>query len=216
MMGIACRLTVAAVAAATVTAGCTSLTGSTVEEHGSTAVSAPATTSVVTPAAGSTVPDVAAVKLDDLLSAPVAKLCEHEPGNLVDGQLPTQDPGRGHVSVAKRQAPGNDYFVAFGDLTGDGVDDGALVTACSAGGVPWPATVQLYSAGPTRLGGVDLSDLTHGREVVTGLSIADGVVQVSWITQAPDEPACCGTVQMAGDLRWNGSKVLAENVKRTN
>jgi hypothetical protein len=39
---------------------------------------------------------------------------------------------------------------------------------------------------------------------------------VSWITQAPDEPACCGTVQMAGDLRWDGSKVVAENVKRTN
>jgi hypothetical protein len=207
MTKIACRLAVTAVAAITLTAGCTSPTGSTVGQHDSTPAAAP-----TTPAA----PGVAAVKLDDLLSAPVPKLCQHEPGSLVNGHLPVQGQFPGHVDVAKKQAPSGDYLVAFGDLTGDGADDGALVTACSAGGVPWPATVQLYSAGRTRLGGVDLSDLTHGREVVTGLSIGDGVVHVSWITQGPDEPACCGTVQMAGDLRWDGSKVVADHVKQTN
>jgi hypothetical protein len=209
MIRTACRLALTAVAAITLTAGCTSPTGSTAEQHSSAPAAAPATKSAATPAA-------AAVKLDDLLSAPVPKLCQHEPGNLVNGHLPMPDQFHGHVDVAKRQAPSDNYWVAFGDLTGDGVDDGALVTACSAGGVPWPATVQLYSAGPRRLGGVDLSDLTHGREVVTGLSIADGVVHVSWTTQGPHEPECCGTVHMTGDLRWDGSKVLAENVKRTN
>jgi hypothetical protein len=197
MFRIACRMALTAVAAITLTAGCASPSGSTAAQHGST-------------------PAAAAVKLNDLLSAPVPKLCEHEPGNLVNGLLPMQDPHRGHVDVAKKQAGSDGYWIAFGDLTGDGVDDGALVTACSAGGVPWPATVQLYSAGPTRLGGVELSDLTHGREVVTGLSIADGVVHVSWTTQGPNEPECCGTVHMAGDLRWDGSKVLTENVNRTN
>lgn len=202
----ASRLTLTAVAAIALTAGCTPSTGSTNPRHDSTSV--PATTSAA--------PSVAAVRLDDLLAAPVPALCEHEPGKLVNGQLPMQDPHRGHVDVAENQAASGGYWVAFGDLTGDGVDDGALVTACSAGGVPWPATVQLYSAGPTRLGGVDLSDLTHGREVVTGLSIADGVVDVSWTTQGPGDPECCGTVHMTGELRWDGSKVVAENVKRTN
>jgi hypothetical protein len=193
MNGLACRLALT-LAAITLTAGCASPPGSTVEQHTST--------------------PVAAVTLSDLLSAPVPSLCKHEPGNLVNGQLPNQDPRFGLVGVAKKQQA--DYWVTFGDLTGDGVDDGALVTACSAGGVPWPATVQLYSAGPTRLGGVDLSDVTHGREVVTGLSIADGVVHVSWITQGPHDAECCGTVHMAGDLRWDGSKVNVENVKQTN
>jgi hypothetical protein len=156
MIGLVSRLAVTAVAAMTLTAGCASPSGSTAQQH------------------GSSTPVVAAVKLNDLLSAPVPKLCEHEPGNLVNGLLPMQDPHRGHVDVAKKQAASDGYWVTFGDLTADVVDDGALVTACSAGGVPWPATVQLYSAGPTRLGGVDLSDLTHGREVVTGLSIAMG------------------------------------------
>jgi hypothetical protein len=209
MIRIACRSALTAVVAITLTAGCASPPGSTAVQHSSTPAATPATTSAA--------PAAAAVKLDDLLSAPVPTLCKHEPGNLVNGQLPNQDPRFGHVGVArKQQTPGADYWVAFGDLTGDGVDDGALVTACSAGGVPWPATVQLYSAGPTRLGGVDLSDLTHGREVVTGLSIADGVAHVSWVTQGPHDAECCGTVHMAGDLRWDGSKVVAENVKRTN
>jgi hypothetical protein len=107
--------------------------------------------------------------------------------------------------------------VAFDDLTGDGVDDGAMVTACTAGGVGWPATVQLYSAGPTRLGGIDLGDVTHGgRESVTDLSISNGVVHVSWITQGPGEPARCGTVKMAGDLRVNGPSVNIENVRKLN
>jgi hypothetical protein len=76
--------------------------------------------------------------------------------------------------------------------------------------------VQLYTAGPTRLGGVDLSDLTHGREVVTGLSIADGIAHVSWLTQGPGDGECCGTVHMTGDLRWDGTKIVTENVKRIN
>ena len=209
MTRIASRTGLTAVAAIWLTAGCTSPTDSTAVQHDRISTTVSPATSVA--------PRVAAVSIDDLLSAPVPKLCEHQPGNLVNGQLPMQDPHRGHVDVAKKQAPSDGYWVAFGDLTGDGVDDGALVTACSAGGVPWPATVQLYSAGPTRLGGVDLSELTHGgREIVTGLSIAGGTVHLSWITQGPNDPACCGTVQMAGDLRWDSGKVVARNVQRTN
>ncbi len=202
MITIIRGMALTAVAAVTLTAGCASTPHPIAAQHSSTPTAAPET--------------VAAVRLDDLLSAPVPQLCKHEPGNLVNGHLPQQDSARGHVDIAKQPEHSDDYWVAFGDLTGDGIDDGALVTACSAGGVPWPATVQLYSAGPTRLGGVDLSDLTHGREVVTGLSITNGVVHVSWVTQGPNDAECCGTVHMTGDLRWDGSKVVAQNVTRTN
>lgn len=157
------------------------------------------------------------VTLEDLMSAPVPGLCRHDAGDLVSGQLPLQDPHYGFVAIAHKSATDDRPQVAFGDLTGDGVDDGAMVTACTAGGVGWPATVQLYSAGPTRLGGIDLGDVTHGgRESVTDLSISNGVVHVSWITQGPGEPACCGTVKMAGDLRVNGPSVNIENVRKLN
>ncbi|WP_155981765.1 hypothetical protein [Nocardia sp. BMG111209] len=153
------------------------------------------------------------VTLPDLLSAPVPGLCRHDPGTLVDGKLPVSDPGTGFVTVATKTWGGTDYEVAFGDVTGDGVDDGVLVTDCSAGGVAWPATVQVYTAGPKRLGGVDLGDVTHGREVVTGLEISGGAVRIHWLTNGPTEPACCPTVKMAAELTWNGDSTVLSNVR---
>jgi hypothetical protein len=157
------------------------------------------------------------VSLQDLMSAPVPSLCKHGAGNLTKGMLPPQEGSLGFVAIAHKSATDESPQVAFGDLTGDGVADAALVTACTAGGVAWPATVQLYTAGPTRLGGVDLGEITHGgREFVTDVSISEGTTQVSWITQGPNEPACCGTVKMAGDLRVERSEVVIENVRKLN
>ena len=78
-----------------------------------------------------------AVTLQDLLFAPVPGLCQHDPGNLVNGQLPPQDSHLGQVMIAKRNTQsGTSYKVAFGDLTGDGNTDAAMVTDCNAGGCP--------------------------------------------------------------------------------
>jgi hypothetical protein len=88
------RLALTAVAAITLTAGCTSPPGSTAAQHSSTSAVAPATTLAPPPA----------VKVDDLLSAPVPNLCKHEPGNLVNGQLPNQDPRYGHVGGCREAA----------------------------------------------------------------------------------------------------------------
>jgi hypothetical protein len=160
---------------------------------------------------------VGTVTMQDLLFAPVPQLCQHDAGRLVNGQLPPQDSHRGQVGIAKRYDEAEpSYKVAFGDLTGDGNIDAAMVTDCSAGGVPWSETVQLYTAGPTRLGGVALSDLTHSREVVEDLSISDGVAHVTWLANAPGDAECCPSIKMAADLRWNGSTVSAENVRRLN
>lgn len=159
----------------------------------------------------------AALKLDDLMGAPVPSLCKHNSGNLVNGTLPLQDPSTGFVVIANKSNNDQTPLVAFGDVNGDGVDDGALVTACTAGGVAWPATIQVYTAGPTRLGGVDLGEVTNGgREYVTDLSISGGLVHVSWVTTGPNEPECCGTVKVTGDIRVNGSTVAIENVRKLN
>jgi hypothetical protein len=174
----------------------------------------PATT-VPTPGRG-------AVTFEYLQRAPVPALCEHDPGELRNGQLPPQEGHRGNVDIALNYDTGA-YKVAFGDLTGGG-GDAAMVVHCNAGGVGWPETVQLYtagpkltSAGPRLLGGIDLGDLTHGgREIVTNLSISDGVAHVTWMANGPNDGMCCPTVKMMADLRWDGSKVVAENVRRVN
>jgi hypothetical protein len=174
----------------------------------------PATT-VPTPGRG-------AVTFEYLQRAPVPALCEHDPGELRNGQLPPQEGHRGNVGIALNYNTAA-YKVAFGDLTG-GAGDAAMVVHCNAGGVGWPESVQLYTAGPqlstagpTRLGGIDLGDLTHGgREIVTDLSISDGVAHVTWMANGPNDGMCCPTVKMVADLRWDGSTVVAQNVRRAN
>ena len=167
-------------------------------------------------------PGSRAVTFEYLMRAPVPALCEHDPGNLRNGELPSQEEHRGDVKIALNYDTGA-YKVAFGDLTG-GAGDAAMVIHCNAGGVGWPETVQLYTAGPkldiagpTRLGGIDLSDLTHGgSEIVTDLSISDGVAHVTWMANGPNDAACCATVKMMADLRWDGSTVVAQNLRRAN
>ncbi len=167
-------------------------------------------------------PGSRAVTFDYLMRAPVPALCEHDPGQLSNGELPPQEGHRGNVGIALNYNTAA-YKVAFGDLTG-GAGDAAMVIHCNAGGVGWPETVQLYTAGPkldiagpTRLGGIDLGDLTHGgREIVTDLSISDGVAHVTWMANGPNDGMCCPTVKMMADLRWDGSTVVAQNVRRAN
>ena len=179
----------------------------------------PATTS---PATAVPTPGRGAVTFEYLRRAPVPALCEHDPGNLKNGQLPPQEGHPGNVEIALDYNTAA-YKVAFGDLTG-GAGDAAMVVHCNAGGVGWPETVQLYAggpqldiAGPRLLGGIDLGDLTHGgREIVTHLSISDGVAHVTWMANGPNDGMCCPTVKMMADLRWDGSTVVAQNVSRAN
>jgi len=148
-------------------------------------------------------PGRGAVTFEYLQRAPVPALCEHDPGNLRNGELPPQEGHPGDVGIA---------------------GDAAMVIHCNAGGVGWPESVQLYTAGPqlstagpTRLGGIDLGDLTHGgSEIVTALSISDGVAHVTWMANGPNDGACCPTVKMMADMRWDGSTVVAQNVRRAN
>ena len=167
-------------------------------------------------------PGAGAVTFEYLQRAPVPALCEHDPGQLSGGQLPPQEGHPGSVGIALNYDTGA-YKVAFGDLTGGG-GDAAMVIHCNAGGVGWPESVQLYTpgpqfrtVGPRLLGGIDLGDLTHGgREIVTELSISDRVAHVTWLANGPNDGACCPTVKMMADLRWDGSTVVAQNVRRVN
>jgi hypothetical protein len=172
------------------------------------------TTTVPTPGRG-------AVTFEYLQRAPVPALCEHDPGQLRSGHLPPQEGHPGNVGIALNYDTGA-YKVAFGDLTGSG-GDAAMVIHCNAGGVGWGEIVELYTAGPQLstvgpklLGGIGLNDLTHSREVVTDLTISDAVAHVTWLANGPNDGACCPTVKMMADLRWNGSTVVAQNVRRAN
>lgn len=141
------------------------------------------------------------------------ELCEHKPGRLINGVLPLQDPYNGDVAISSYGSGA--YETATGDLTGDGVDDGVLVTACTAGGVSWPATIQAYTGDIRRLGGVDLGDVTAGgRETVSTLGIADGRIELEWLTTAEGDAACCGSVPVTATVRWTGTRLAVDNLIR--
>ena len=51
---------------------------------------------------------------------------------------------------------------------------------------------------------------------MTDLSISDRVAHVTWMANGPNDGMCCPTVKMMADLRWDGSTVVAQNVRRVN
>lgn len=160
----------------------------------------------------------APVTVETLQSAPVPGLCGHDPGTLVGGMLPLQDPGRGFVAIAPWRDGENHpypYQVAIGDLTGDGVDDGVLGIECHAGGVAWPPSIQLYTNDATPLGGIDLAetDVNGGRGPVNRMEIQGDHVEISWVAHRENDAGCCPTRPMTAEIRWNGSEVVMENVR---
>ncbi|MRH93482.1 hypothetical protein GFY24_39790 [Nocardia sp. SYP-A9097] len=134
----------------------------------------------------------------------------------MNGRLPLQNPNDGFVEIYQRTGTDDSYAVAFGDVTGDGVDDGALVTECtSAEGAPyWAQTVQVYTVGAKYLGGVDLGHVTPNDDVVRELSIVDGKVEIHWLTPGPTDSKHDPRLRMVGSLRWDGTTMVLENVHK--
>ena len=162
--------------------------------------------------------DVQPVTMDDVFSAPVPELCRHEAGNLVQGFLPLQDPRFGAVELGYFRDPEYGVLtepkVVFGDLTGDGVDDAAVVIHCNAGGVAWPDTVHVYTDGPTWLGMVNMGELNGetGRVHVDTMEIVDGQVDLTWMGFASSDSSCCPSLPRKGSVRWNGETVVIADV----
>lgn len=84
-------------------------------------------------------------------------------------------------------------FVAFGDLTGDGVDDAAVVLVTTPGGSG--AFVDLAMV--VNANGLPLNVTTFplgDRVQVKSVGIQNGEVIVDMITHGPSDPLCCPTV----------------------
>ena len=153
------------------------------------------------------------VTLAMLKSAPVPSLCDHPAGHLVNGSLPGIPAQRGFVMIpaVTGEAHGNSAVV-FGDLNGDGVRDAAVTVWCNQGGVPWPDSVQLYTSGAKRLGGISLEKISHGdRDFVRSMRLVDGVVTVHWSTNRDTDFGCCSTLDYAAQLHMKGAKFVVSH-----
>lgn len=152
------------------------------------------------------------VTLAQLQSAPVPSLCGHPAGRLVKGALPGIPAGAGKVVLAATAAHHGSNVLALGDLNGDGVKDAAVVVQCTTSSTSRPSSVQLYTSGGKRLGGLDLSSYTHrSTDVVAKLTISHGTVFVHWSANQRGDAAGQATLDYSVQLRISRGTVVASH-----
>jgi len=150
------------------------------------------------------------VTVEQLRNAPVPSLCGYPGGRLVDGHVPGV-PSRGLFQVAEAvsgSSPGP--YLAVGDLSGDGVDEGVAVVVCvPPGSNSGYDGVLVYSGGPALIG-----EVPFAKEVaapgfyppsVQGIRIEDEQVVIRGQAHQKDDPHCCPSVSVVQRFRLSGS-----------
>jgi heat shock protein HslJ len=129
-----------------------------------------------------------------------------EPVKLIEGLYEGEPFVEG--GVAQPTVQYIDNTEVYGDLTGSGLDDAAVLLVENSGGSGVFSYVgaQLNQDGQSLDGGaVLLGDRTQ----VISMAIEDGQVVVDIVTPGPDEPLCCGTLKLRKALALQDGK-LAE------
>lgn len=131
------------------------------------------------------------VTVEQLRNATVPAMCDLPAGRLKNGTLPVADPSRGEASLVD---------TVIGDLTGDGIDEGLAITACTYGGTATYTGIYAYTSGPKLLGRVDVEGKrTIERDWGLSLSdvrITDGRIEVDALDGDEDDPICCPSVYL--------------------
>jgi hypothetical protein len=158
--------------------------------------------------------DVASLK-----SAWVPGLCQHPAGNLVDGKLPGIEPNMGEVSLAITDRVSGGKTLVTGDVTGDGAPDAVVEGDCYRGGIGWPPSIHVYSAGPKHVAWIDLPNLepnATGRPYIEALGIENGRITVKFVTAHPGENDLWPTRNANASLRVQGDKLVVESLTYAN
>ena len=194
--------------------GCTGCTGFPLGPGGSGTPGPMSTTPTVVATSPSPTPDPA-ITAEDMLTAPVPKLCGHPAGRLTDGGL--DGPGENDGGSEIAQYPDGSWErLSFRSWQGnDARQYAALVMDCNQGGVAWPPHVVFYGSGPTVLGQVDVADVVgNGRQGVVALAAVPDGVRLSLVnTYQEGEDGCCGTLDVTADFTWTGTRVQGKVVQ---
>ena len=98
-------------------------------------------------------------------------------------------------------------FAAFGDLDGDGTEDAAVILVTQFGGSGSfydLAILRKQDAALTNIATVLLGD----RVQINGLGIENGEIAVDLLTQGPDDPMCCPTLQVVNRYILQNGELL--------
>jgi len=97
--------------------------------------------------------------------------------------------------------------IAFGDLNGDGVEDGAIILATNMGGSGTfidLATVLNQDGAPKHVATVNLGD----RVQVKSIAIEPGVISLEMVTHGPDDPMCCPSQNVTEKYKLQGDQLV--------
>lgn len=128
-----------------------------------------------------------------------------EPVQLTDGKYegePFVEGGASRPTVVFA-----DPFTAFGDLNGDGIEDAAVILAENSGG----SGVFIYLAAVVDQEGMPVNAATRllgDRVEIKSLTIDNGQIVIAMLTQGPDDPFCCPTVEVTLPFRLEGDQLV--------
>lgn len=149
-------------------------------------------------------PDPADITPEGLQGATYRGILDN-PVTLADGRYEGAPFAAGAASrPVVRLVPG---MTATGDLTGDGVDEAAVVLAHNAGGSGMfmhLAVMQAGRRGPDNIATVKLGD----RVKVIAVEIDRGAIAAQLVEHAPDDPMCCPTRRAERVWRLEGDALV--------
>lgn len=126
---------------------------------------------------------------------------------LIDGQYqgePFMEDGASRPTVTLLTDP-----IAYGDLDGDGQDDAAVLLVYDSGGSGsflYLAVVATGQDEPANAKAIFLGDRTQVRKMSTN----NGQLLADLLTHAPDDPACCPTMETAKVFRLRDGELIDE------
>lgn len=100
-----------------------------------------------------------------------------------------------------------DLFATFGDLNGDGIEDAAVILAENSGG----SGVFIYLAAVVDRDGAPVNAATHllgDRVEIKSMTIDNRQIVVNMLTQGPDDPFCCPTLEVTVPFGLEGDQLV--------
>lgn len=128
-----------------------------------------------------------------------------EPVQLTDGKYvgePFVEGGASRPTVTLA-----DPSLALGDLNADGIQDAAVILAENSGG----SGVFIYLAAVVDQNGTPINQATTflgDRTQISSLTVEGGQILLDMITQGPDDPLCCPTLQITLRFRLAGDQLV--------
>jgi hypothetical protein len=153
------------------------------------------------------IPEQADPRVEDLRNAAYQGIYD-EPVQLADGLYEGEPfvPG----GASRPTVTFLDPFYAFGDLTGDGVEDAAVTLAENSGGSGtfiYLAAVVDQDGAPQNVATLPLGDRVN----LKSLTILDGQIGVTMVSHAPDDPMCCPSVESSVRYRLEDDQLVEQS-----